>query len=382
MRNIASTKDCYGCGVCAIACPEKIINIELNPAGFYEPFIIDEKACKGCGLCVSVCAHEDDKVLSVASSQPITYAAWSKDKRTRIACSSGGIGFEIGKHLIELGYRACGVRYVAERKRAEHFLASSVEDFMPSIGSKYIQSFTLPGFEMLNRKDKFFVTGTPCQIDSMRRYIRNHKMEDNFVLMDFFCHGVPSMHLWQKYTEEIERQTGKITNVAWRDKRNGWHDSFVMVISGEKKRDYCSSKSDGDLFYRFFLGNLCLNETCYDRCKYKMTSSAADIRIGDLWGKAYRRDEAGVSALMAFSEKGKCLVEELANSNLKAKPISVLVEEQMRPGLKKPSAYRYVKRHLNGDGELAVIAQRARLIRITLNIHKIVFNRMIKLWKR
>jgi coenzyme F420-reducing hydrogenase beta subunit len=382
MKNIVSIKNCYGCGVCAIVCPEKIITIDLNSDGFYEPRIIDEKACKECGLCVTVCAYADDKVMSVGSSQPVAYAAWSKDKGVRAVCSSGGIGFEIGKHLIERGYKACGVRYNAETNRAEHFLSSTVEDFKPSIGSKYIQSYTLPGFEMLNRNDKFLITGTPCQIDSMRRYIRALKMENNFVLMDFFCHGVPSMLLWQKYTEKVERQTGKITSAVWRDKRGGWHNSWAMVIAGEKKKDYYSRKSDGDLFYRFFLGNLCLNKACYDRCKYKMTSSAADIRIGDLWGTTYKSDDAGVSALLAFSEKGKYLVEALTNCDLKTQPVPVAAEGQMRYGVKRPAGYRYVKRCLNEGGELTAIAKRARLIRIALNIHKILFNRFIKLWKK
>lgn len=38
--NISNIHDCYGCGVCATICPPKIIEIKLNPDGFYEPFII------------------------------------------------------------------------------------------------------------------------------------------------------------------------------------------------------------------------------------------------------------------------------------------------------------------------------------------------------
>ena len=31
MNNISSIKNCFGCGVCAIACPKKIIDLRLNP---------------------------------------------------------------------------------------------------------------------------------------------------------------------------------------------------------------------------------------------------------------------------------------------------------------------------------------------------------------
>ena len=41
MNNISDIKNCYGCGVCAAACPRNIIQIRLNKKGFYEPYIKD-----------------------------------------------------------------------------------------------------------------------------------------------------------------------------------------------------------------------------------------------------------------------------------------------------------------------------------------------------
>lgn len=52
--------------------------------------------------------------------------------------------------------------------------------------------------------------------------------------MDFFCHGVPSMHLWQKYLQEVEKLTGNVTYVSWRNKLTAWHDSYDLLIRGEK----------------------------------------------------------------------------------------------------------------------------------------------------
>lgn len=380
IKNIASIKNCYGCCVCVVACPEQLISIELNRDGFYEPHLLDEKECKECGLCVMVCAYADDEVAPLEHSQPVSYAIWSKDKEVRRACSSGGVGFEIGRHLITKGYKAIGVRYNAGKKRAEHFIATTVEEFKLSIGSKYIPSYTLPGFGMLNRQDNFFITGTPCQIDSIRRYIRKQKIEDNCILVDFFCHGVPSMLLWQQYLKKVEIQTGQVNSVAWRDKSSGWHDSYKLVISGKNKTNYSSKKSDGDLFYRFFLGNLCLNEACYDHCKYKMAASAADIRIGDFWGIIYQKNEAGVSAVLALSARGESLLKELDTCHMEPHSPAVVMEGQMRHGAKKPSAYRYVKHALRRGKDLRKIALTARLMYIILNIHKITLIRIRKLW--
>lgn len=233
MNNIGKVHDCYGCGVCATACGRKIIEIGLNEDGFYEPHISDESKCTHCGICTDVCAYLHDE-LSLKEVEIHPYAAWSKDHLVRRKCSSGGAGFEIGKYLLEQGYKVCGVRYDADKNRAEHYIATTVEELIQSAGSKYIQSYTLDGFKAINRKEKYLVTGTPCQIDSFRRYIRKFRCEDNFVLLDFFCHGVPSMLAWKKYTEWAEKQVGKITYASWRNKWTGWHDSWAMGIDGEK----------------------------------------------------------------------------------------------------------------------------------------------------
>ena len=333
MRNIYEIKDCYGCGVCATVCGKKIIGIGLNKEGFYEPRVIDPDRCVGCGLCLDVCSFLQEEP-SLRRTEIHSYAAWSKDTVIRRKCSSGGVGFELGRTLIEEDYKVCGVRYDAERARAEHYIATTVKELIPSIGSKYIQSYTVDGFKAINRKEKYLVTGTPCQIDSFRRYIRKFNVEDNFVLMDFFCHGVPSMHLWQKYLQEVEKLTGNVTYVSWRNKLTAWHDSYDLLIRGEKSF-YNSRLSQGDRFYRFFLSDACLGKACYERCKYKYDRSAADIRIGDLWGNTYKSNEDGVSAAVAFTEKGNKILCS-CGCELIEHPFNVVAEGQMKECPRRP----------------------------------------------
>ena len=353
--NVSGIKDCFGCGLCATTCPRHIITIALNADGFYEPSITDESRCTNCGLCTEVCSylHND---LSLKDRCIRSYAAWSNDTQVRRKCSSGGVGFEVGRTLIGEGYKVCGVRYNAETNRAEHYIAATVEELIPSIGSKYIQSYTMDGFKAINRKEKYLVTGTPCQIDSFRRYIQKFRCEDNFVLMDFFCHGVPSMLAWKKYIKEVEKVTGKITYVSWRNKFTGWHDSWAMSIDGEragkqvdwhdsynmlireKKGFYNSRLSQGDAFYRLFLGDACLGKACYEKCKFKYDQSSADIRIGDLWGKTYQDNEEGVSAAIAFTKKGDKILRR-CHCTLVEHPFEVVAEGQMKKAPKVRSYY-------------------------------------------
>lgn len=351
MKNVTTMKNCYGCGVCAACCGKRIIVIRLNDDGFYSPYIDEPEKCIGCGICIDVCAfNHKERALNPKEIQIKSWAAWSNDEAIRRKCSSGGIGFEIGKQLIDKGYHAVGCRYDIKEQRAEHYVATTVEQFVQSIGSKYIQSYTEEAFKQINRKgQKYLITGTPCQIDSFRRMIRKFHCEDNFVLMDFFCHCVPSMHVWKAYIKMLEPKIGKVTYASWRNKfEHGWHDSWLMGMDGEKtskpvdwhdsynllirgKKSFVQSRlSQGDMFYKLFLGDVCLGPQCEKNCKYKYDKSSADIRIGDLWGKTYKDDEKGVSALITFTGKGRQVVDSLTGVTLIEHPFELVSEGQMK----------------------------------------------------
>lgn len=364
--NISRVGSCYGCGVCTLACSKKIIKICRDKDGFYVPYLDDASKCTDCGLCADVCAYiHRDK--AVENSPLKSFAAWSKEDAVRHVCSSGGVGFEIGRSMLFKGFQVLGVRYNVERHRAEHYIATSAEELLASIGSKYLQSYTYDAFQTLDRKRKYLVTGTPCQIDSFRRYVRKFRCEDNFVLMDFFCHGVPSGLVWDKYEEYVERKIGKLEFVAWRNKQRGWHDSWGMVVDSKShtgqvvnrydgynllirgKKGFVNSLwSEGDLFYYMFLGNNCLGKACYDKCKYKYNHSSADIRIGDLWGDTFSKDEKGVTAAIAFTDKG---LETLLQSNchFQELPFEIVAEGQIKANIKCHSLPRrlilYLARH-------------------------------------
>lgn len=334
--------------MCATICPKDVIKIELNNEGFYEPEVNEQK-CISCGLCIDVCAynHED---ISESFSPIKSYAAWSLDENTRYACSSGGVAFELGRTALNKGYKVCGVRYDVEDNRAKHYIATNEEELAASVGSKYIQSYTLDGFKAIHRKEKYLVTGTPCQIDSFRRLIQKYRCDDNFILMDFFCHGVPSMLLWSNYLSEVKKNVGVIRNINWRNKFTHWHDSWVICANGNiAKQDnrivlptqnsYVSFLSKGDIFYKIFLGNACLGRACYEKCKYKGTKSAADIRIGDLWGHTYGKYDKGVSGVLVFTEKGNSILQE-SQCTLISHEVDVIIEGQRKECIKENKKLR------------------------------------------
>lgn len=367
MKNVSIIHNCYGCGVCSASCPKGIISICLNRDGFYEPKIEILDKCIKCGICLDVCAFKQNSI-ALEKESIHSWAAWSNNAAVRSKCSSGGIGFEIGKQLIEKGYKAVGCRYDIKEQRAEHFIATTVEEFVQSIGSKYIQSYTEEAFKQIKRKDeKYLITGTPCQIDSFRRMIQKFHCENNFILMDFFCHCVPSMWAWKAYIKMLEPQIGEVTYASWRNKFEfGWHDNWLMYLEGEKSF-IKSRRSQGDLFYKLFLGDICLGPHCQKQCKYKYDKSSADIRIGDLWGDTYKDNEEGVSALVAFTEKGRGLISELQGVTLIEHPFEIVAEGQMKKNA-KPALLRAFIVYLLGKG----VGLNSILFKTVFNIQRLI----------
>lgn len=400
MKNISEIHNCYGCGVCSASCPRKIISIHLNENGFYEPCIDELEKCTECGICLDVCAfNHKERALKPEEVKMNSWAAWSNDEAVRRKCSSGGVGFEIGKQLIEQGYQAVGCRYNVNEQRAEHYIATTVEEFVQSIGSKYIQSYTEEAFKLIKRKDqKYLITGTPCQIDSFRRMIRKFRCEDNFILMDFYCHCVPSMYAWKAYIKMLEPKIGKITHASWRNKfEYGWHDSWLMGMEGDKtskpvdwydsynllireKKTFIQSRmSQGDLFYKLFLGDICIGSQCEKQCKYKYDKSSADIRIGDLWGDAYKGEEKGVSALVSFTSKGEKIINDLKNVTLVKYPLDIVAEGQMKSNSKSKTMSPLIMYLLrNGYGLNGIPFKVVYNIQRFINVIKIKFKKLYK----
>ncbi|MCB2298254.1 Coenzyme F420 hydrogenase/dehydrogenase, beta subunit C-terminal domain [Clostridium tagluense] len=309
MKNILkSTEDsCTGCSLCSLICPQKAISISLTTKGFYEPKV-DENKCTSCGLCRKVCYKFITPENEYDIEKAIPFLVYSKDKDIRKKSSSGGAGREIANYGLLNDYLVCGVKYNYELDRAEHVIIDRQEELDLITGSKYIQSLTIGAFDEIDNKKKYVIFGTPCQMYGLRKYIQLNGIEDNFILVDFFCHGVPSYKLWDKYLVYLkdEYKISNITSLNFRDKTYGWHD-FSMKISGDN--NYTKTLNE-DLYLKFFLSNLCLNESCYN-CKLRFNKIYSDIRLGDFWGPMRSADEKGSSIVLSNTDKGFKLLESI-----------------------------------------------------------------------
>ncbi len=87
-----------------------------------------------------------------------------------------------------------------------------------------------------------------------------------------------------------------------------------------------------------------------------MASSAADIRIGDLWGDTYKSDNKGTSAVLALTPKGKEILKSMdGQCTLVPESIQTVTEGQMKKSPSLPLIYDKVLSELRGDKTLKEI---------------------------
>ena len=153
-KNISQINNCFGCGVCSAICPIRIISMEINTDGFFQPVISNNNKCVECGRCLNVCPlNSKDKEKGKRENSYNGYASWSRDLSVRHKSSSGGTGFEVARYLLNKGYKIIGVRYNAVKERAEHYVATRESELIPSMGSKYIQSYTDDAFPIIKKQE-------------------------------------------------------------------------------------------------------------------------------------------------------------------------------------------------------------------------------------
>lgn len=312
--NILSTGSlhpCTSCQMCAVVCPKDAITIELDELGFYRP-VLHKDRCIDCGVCTKVCyKYKQIAVTSEASFPNIdVWAAKSKEAEILAETTSGGVADILVDKLISLGYICCGVIYDYKENIARNKIAVNRKETLEFRGSKYIQSYTFSAFKelVLNYPDqKIAIFGTPCHIFAIDQYLTFKKKRKNALLIDFYCHGCPTINLWKKYVKEnFASYSTDLCDIKFRSKRYGWG---VYCIEATGKGGYkFSSRLVNNDFYTLFFSDHVLNESCH-MCELRHSLEYTDIRIGDFWGKQYDLDRKGVSIISPMTLHGKEIFE-------------------------------------------------------------------------
>lgn len=307
MNNILDLNDdnCSSCQICGAVCPIEAISFSFDKFGFYRP-VIDERKCVSCGKCKKSCVKFVQDWKTIAKTEEV-YSAINNDKAILADSSSGGVATALYEYALSNGYKCFGVYYDDDVHIAKGFVIKNKNEIEKARHSKYIPVYAETVLrEIVKSDEKWLIIAQPCMLYGLKEALKvNHKNLDNFVLIDFFCHGVPSQIIWNKQIEELSKKYGEVRNVNFRSKNAGWH-AYLLSFTSFGKQIYEANVP----FYDLFFSDYMLNSTC-SNCKVRNLTDVPDIRIGDFWGKKFDLSLEGVSAVLCFSEKGKKILENL-----------------------------------------------------------------------
>jgi coenzyme F420-reducing hydrogenase beta subunit len=307
-------EECCGCTACKSICPKQAISMIPDKEGFLYPSI-NQELCIECDLCKKVCPFSDNYRTSGNYDQPLVYAAKHKDDNVRMNSSSGGMFTAISDYILDID----GVVYGAafdEKFVVRHQKAETAEERNKFRGSKYVQSNLIGVFEDIKKELKkertVLFTGTPCQNAGLRSYLHNNY--ENLYLCDIVCHGTPSPLIFEDYKSFMQNKyKSRIKELSFRDKLLGWRSQAVGIQFINQKA-YTKEASE-DIFYRLFLTNMILRESCYN-CKFCNLTRPSDITIADFWGVEKSMpdfdDNIGISLVLINSPKGQQLFESVS----------------------------------------------------------------------
>ena len=329
MIDIKDKKECCGCSACVQKCPKQCISLQEDNEGFLYP-LVDKVNCIDCGLCEKVCP-----VINQAEpKQPLkVYAAYNKNEEIRRQSSSGGIFTLLAEETIKRGGVVFGVKFNKDWM-PEFDYADTIEGIAPFRGSKYVQAIVGNAYtkaeKFLKVGREVLFSGTPCQIASLKRYLR--KEYDNLFTVDIICHGVPSPKVWSMYLNETysrllmtrmdekhqsvssmgETSKFSIEAISFRSKISGWKKfSFLLKLNfltcDGKNTGVFAETLDKNAFMRAFLNDTILRPSCYS-CPAKKGKAHSDITIADFWGinviDSTFDDDKGCGLIFLNTKKG------------------------------------------------------------------------------
>ena len=312
-EQVTPLRPCSSCQVCGAVCPTSAITYRLNRDGFIRP-IVDEDKCIACGECMRVCYRYDAELRKKGHSdlnQSTHYAAVTSDPNRLSRSTSGGVAGELVDELIRESCTCAGVGYNLHTDQAEYLLADTSEESQKFVGSKYIQSYVKDVFSTIlsNCREKHYaIVGLPCQLYGMDRALRAKGVRDQHILIDLYCHGCPSHHIWDGYIGYARSRTisSEIQDIRFRTKIDASWGQFRVGLYDAEGVTKFSGKTQKDSFYDLFFSNQLLNDSC-SSCLLRGNLTFSDIRLGDFWGDKFVMNSQGVSLVSLNSARGASL---------------------------------------------------------------------------
>ena len=313
---------CVNCGACRAICPQDVLGTITDGAGFSYVQVRNREACISCGLCIKVCPMlQADLPTPPPHTLPTACAAWHRQPDIVRQSTSGGAFTGLAQAALQQGWLVAGV--CLEHGDTAYHLASTLAELAPMRGSKYLPSSIgqlLPQLAKAIRQGKrFLVTGTPCQLVALRRYLEAARLPNaHVVTCEVICAGTPSPAFLRRECAQYG-----IRLLSFRDKSRSWESSHALFGLNEQTGQPFRLPLKRSPFYSGFTDALLLRQACH-HCPFARLPRQADLTMGDFWHprRFSERRHEGMSIVLANSDNGAALLQE-AQAHLCLHPISL-----------------------------------------------------------
>ena len=315
MIEIKNKKDCAGCTACTEICPpqKKCIQMKPDEEGFLYP-VVDKSRCVECNACNLVCPIQSP--ITEEEKPQKAYLVQHCDEKVRLDSSASGAFTAIATVVLQRGGVVFGAAY-DENFHVQHTYVEAVNELRRFRNSKYVQSDLGDAFCLVKdflQKDRLVCfSGTPCQIESLSKFLR--KSYEKLILVDVVCHGIPSPLIWSKYLECQKQTFPKPDNIRFQDKFYGYKYYTMSIIQDGKNVYHAGSQLDSML--RAFFSDTCDRSSCYE-CPFKKRYRVSDFTIWDCFSvydfDKKLDDDKGTTRVLCHSQKAASLMQEVMES--------------------------------------------------------------------
>lgn len=313
MIKIVDKKNCCGCTACAAVCPKKCIKMTEDHEGFLYPEINTDK-CVNCKVCEKVCPISNLSKEEMYEQK--AYIVQNKDEKVLRESTAGGAFTAIARYVLQQGGVVFGVE-MSEDLVARHVYVEKEEELVKFRNSKYVQSVVgMSTFrkvaEILKQKRMVCFSGTPCQIEGLKKYL--NKAYENLVTVDVVCRAVPSPLIFRKYVEyQNSKLSDTIKKIRFRDKYYGYKYSTLNLTTERNQGNYHQGV-EIDPWLRAFFSNICDRPSCH-ACKFRKRYRISDFTIWDCFqvGRYSKEldNDKGATRILIHSDKGRKIFEKI-----------------------------------------------------------------------
>lgn len=339
---------CIGCGICAVACPVKAIEMKISSEKIYKPEIIKD-LCINCGKCTKYCPNTFEKIMS--ESQTVSeqdammfglnaskfYTGYVRNENERKYSASGGIVTYIAQQLFKKEKISAVIHAesVYARTGELHYqacLSTSIDELNSRRGSIYAAiSFEKAINEIeKNRYSGILVIGTPCIIRGVKQYLQAEQSRYKFIKRVYTIALSCSHNVNGLFTDyladslHVDKGSKYVANM--RDKEdicdannfNIHYESKTEVLAHENR--YKCEFTKQWRSYSFSM-NVC--NACSDFWGYE-----ADLSVKDAWGK-WSKDPMGTSILVVRTEEMDSLLNEASDIVLEKENLEIIKMSQV-----------------------------------------------------